>query len=393
MRFVLCLLSLWILTSAISGLRAEEPTLPPEGQAVVDRYVAEGAKLQQDAEVKRQAARTKLVTALETIQASEAKAGHLDAAVAVKKLHDGLQADPASDPGKVAPDPQWPKGVARQLDSYQNDNAKIDKELAPKVTAVREQAVRDLEAIKIAQTKAGKLDAALAVRQTQEQLRSGQAAAGKKGSTLSRAFVFGAGIGLEPTDGALLRRGGAASTLEFMVATVTKDGLLFKCGAGGNGQSVAVMGDEIWYAVAHPRHGTMLKAPLNGTKPPFHLAVTFKDGDVAIWVNGALAKKESAGIDAIGDNGMGGGVGDLASNSSVNQPGMPRQGFEGSLAAFRYVDKALYDAPFQPAYPFPAATAIRLGFDAAGMDPGTVKEFSAGGAQVRPVGELKISAK
>ena len=392
MRFALVLVSWCVLLAPTAAMAADEPSLPPEAQAALDKYIAGGAKLQQDAEARHQAVRAKLLTALDALQTSEAKAGHLDAALAVKKLHDGLQSDATSDPTKVPPDAQWPKAVPRALDSYQSDSAKLDKELAPKLAALRDQAVRDLESIKVAQTKAGQLDAALLIKQTQEQLRSGQAAAGmKKSAQPSRVLTFAASAGLQPVDDGLLRKGGATSTLEFMVASLTKDGVLFRCGGGGNGQSVALVGDEVWYAMASPRHGILVKAPLNGTKPPFHLAVTFKDGDISVWVNGVLAKKEASGVEAIADNATPGGLGDAG--GSANNPAMPRQGFEGSLAGFRYVDKVLYDAPFSPSYPFPAAASVRWAIDAATMEPGAVKEFSAGGVPTRPVGEIKVTGR
>ena len=66
------------------GVAADAPTLPPEAQAVVDRFVAEGAKQVTDAEAKRTANKAKLDTALDAVQTAEGKAGRLESAVAVK---------------------------------------------------------------------------------------------------------------------------------------------------------------------------------------------------------------------------------------------------------------------------------------------------------------------
>lgn len=379
---------LLILTLLIPLVAAEEPDLPPEATAVVDRYVSDGAKVVQDADVKRTAARAKLVQSLDQVQAAEGKAGRLESALAVKKLRDSLSAEVAGELPKV-PDPQLPKGVARPMESYQADMAKIDKDQAAKLTSVRDQAIKDLEPVKVAQTKAGHLDVALAVKKMQEQLRSGQP--GRK-STISRAFTFTPESSLMPLDDMVLRRGGAESTIEFVITAVEKDGLLFRCGAGGNGQSAALSGDEFWWAVAGGmRRNQVLKAPLGGAKPPLHLAVTFKRGDVVLWVNGMAAKRESTGMEEIGDNGAGGGIG--GPTGAMNSPEMPRASFQGELAAFRYVDKAIYDAPFTPAYPLPAAEGVRLAIDAASVEPGAVREIGTGAQRLRATGTVTVTAK
>lgn len=380
--------TLLLLALLIPLAAADEPELPPEATVVVDRYVADGAKVVQEADVKRAAARAKLVQALEQVQAAEGKAGRLESALAVKKLRDSLGADGTAELPKT-PDPQLPKGVARPLESYQADLAKIDKDQAARLNSVRDQAIKELEPVKVAQTKAGHLDVALAVKKMQEQLRSGQA--GKK-SQISRVLVFVPDSALLPSDEALLRRGGPESTLEFIVTAVEKDGLLFRCGAGGNGQSAALSGDEFWWAVAGgTRRNQVIKAPLGGAKPPLHLAVTFKRGEVVLWVNGAIAKRESTGMEEIGDNGAGGGIG--GPSGAMNSPEMPRASFQGELAAFRYIDKAIYDAPFTPAYPLPAAEGVRLAVDAATIEPGAVREIGAGAQRLRAAGTVTVTAK
>lgn len=380
--------TLLLMLALLTPVAAAEPELPPEATAVVDRYVSDGAKVVQDADVKRTAARTKLVQALDQVQAAEGKAGRLESALAVKKLRDAVGGEGPAELPKVV-DPQLPKGVTRPLESYQADLAKIDKDQAAKLTSVRDQAIKELEPVKFAQTKAGHLDVALAVKKMQEQLRSGQPA---KKSQISRAFVFAADSALLPFDEALLRRGGAESTIEFIVTAVEKDGLLFRCGAGGNGQSAALSGDELWWAAAGGmRRNQVVKAPLGGAKPPLHLAVTFKRGEVALWVNGTLAKRESTGMDELGDNGAGGGIG--GPSGPTNSPEMPRASFQGELAAFRYIDKAIYDAPFAPAYPLPAVEGVRLAIDAAAIEPGAVRELGTGAQRLRAAGTLTVIAK
>ncbi len=367
MRFAF-LTCLCLLFSFIS-MAAEEVALPPEAQAVVDRFVAEGAKQVTDADTKRAAVKAKLEAALEALQTAEGKAGRLESAVAVQHLHAEVSAGTPLDMTK--PGAGLPKGVTRPLETHQADMGKIDKDFAARLAAMREQAIKDLEAVKIAQTKAGHLDVALAVKQTQEQLRGGQPAA----RVTATVLVLGKGAQIEPTDEALLRHGGTDSTIEAVLTAVASDGLIFRCGAGANGQSMAIVADELWYAVVGGRVRTVIKAPLNGAKPPLHLAVTFAKGDVALWVNGTLAKHEKTELEMLGDNGAGGGVG--AMGETQNHQAMPHEGFTGELASFRYVDRVLYTAPFKLVFPMPASAGIRWQIDPQGLPSGPLKELAA----------------
>lgn len=375
--FVFC--GSFLFAEEVAGKAAgDAPTLPPEAQAVVDRFVAEGAKQVTDAEAKRTANRSKLDTALDAVQTAEGKAGRLESAVAVKKLRAELSAGKVPDVAK--PSEGQPKTVLRAVESYQTDLAKIDKEFTAKMTILRDQAIRDLEVVKIVQTKGGHLDVALAVKQTQEQLRGGQPVARQAFSVL----VIGKGGRIDPADEALLRRGGSDSTIEAVVTAIASDGMIFRCGGSGNGQSMAIMGDELWYAVAGARNQSVIKAPLNGAKPPLHLAITFAKGDVIVWINGVPAKREKVDLDSIGNNGASGGVGDVGDNS--NNQAMPRAGFTGELVTFRYVDRVLYAAPFKVAFPLVASDAIRWQIDVQAVAVGPLKELP----KSRIVGDLSI---
>lgn len=379
MRRILMTLACVLFPVAVTQLTAAEPIpLPAEAQAVVDRFVIEGAKQVTDADAKRMAAKAKLDTALEAVQTSEGKAGRLESAVAVQHLRADLTAGKSIDVTK--PSEGQPKVVMRLLETYQSEVAKIDKDFTAKMVTLREQAIKDLEVVKVVQTKGGHLDVALVVKQTQEQLRGGQPTARPAAAVL----VFGKGAQIEPTDDALLRRGGAESTIEVVLTAVASDGLLFRCGAGGNGQSLAIMGDELWFAVVGGRTRSLVKAPLGGAKPPLHLAATFAKGEVTLWVNGVPAKREKTELDAINDNGAGGGLGSVGESS--NHPAMPHDGFTGELACFRYVDRVLYTAQFKPSFPLATAEGVRWQIDAQGLAIGTLKELP----KARLSGELSV---
>lgn len=369
MRWSLVILIAHVFSFTLPVLGAAETSPPPEAQTVMDRFVADGAKAVTEAEAKRTAVRAKLDAALDAVQVAEGKAGRLESALAVKQLRADLAA--GTTPAPAAPANPLPKAVARPMETCQSDIAKIDKESGAKINTLRDQAVKDLEAVKVAQTKAGHLDAALAVKQMQEQLRGGLTTTARQAP--AAALVFTTSSRIEPTDDALLRRGGTESTIEIVLTALTGDGLIFHCGAGGNGQSIAIVGDELVYAVVGSRNHALIKAPLGGAKPPLHLAVTFAKGDVTLWLNGTLLKHESSGLDTLGDNGMGGSLGDLGGNGG--QPGMPRTGFSGDVAIFRYVDKVIYTAPFKPTFPLPATDSIRWQIEAQGLAAGPLKDL------------------
>jgi hypothetical protein len=371
-----------ILCAATIALIAEEPSaLPQEAQATIERYAAEGSKLVGEAEVRRAAARAKLCQMLDTLQAAEGKAGRLESALAVKELRELVASEGAIEEPK--PGSLLPKSVARFLESHQAEIAKIDKEQSIKVGALRDIAIKELEGVKIVETKAGRLDAALAVKQMQEQLRSGQAAARATTPTL----VFFPDSAIEPSDQASLRRGGAESTIEVILTAVTKDGGIFRTGAGGNGQSLALVEDELWYAIAAGHGDGIWKAPLHGAKPPLHLAVTFKAGEITLWINGAVGKREKTTLEAIGDNGPGGVLG--AAGDNLNQRGMPRTSFSGEMAAFRFVDRVLYSAPFKPVFPLPGSEGVRWQVSAEGLASGPLKELP----KARIVGPVQVKTR
>jgi len=350
----------------------------PDAQVVVDRFVADGAKLVSDSETKRTASKEKLDAALEAVQVAEGKAGRLEGAVAVQQLRADVTAGKAVDASK--PGENQPKAAVRQLEYYESEIAKIDKDLTAKMVVLREQAIKDLDVVKVAQTKDGALDVALIVKQAQDQLRSGQPAAQQAFNVL----VIGKGGRIEPADQSVLRRGGAESTIEVVLTAIASDGIIFRCGAGGKGQSMALMHDELWYAVGSGRKQAMIKAPLNGAKPPLHLAVTFAKGDVTLWVNGVPAKHEKLAFEAIGNNPLGGGVGDVGEIANI--PAMPRVGFTGELASFRYADRALYTAPFKVAFPLVASDAIRWQIDVQTAAVGPLKELP----KAHLTGELSV---
>ena len=388
---LLALLTLGLPPATLPAAEVEAPrpaadpaALPAAAQTVLDRFVSTGAQLQRDADTRSAATKAKLVAALEQLQASEGKAGRLEGALAVKTLHDGLADGTITDLTKAATAADLPKTVARPIEAHQQDQQKIARDLAQKLASLREQTVRDLEAVKVSETKAGHLDTALLIKQQQEQLRTGQAP-GRK--TPTKALVLGKGAVLTPLDPALLRRGGASSTIEFLILSHSQDGMLFECGALANGQSLAVVGNELWYAIANARREILVKAPLSGARPPLHVAVGFDKGDVQIWVNGALAKRDSVGLDAIGDNGAGGAIG--RPGGMGNNPAMPRTGFEGELIAFRYTDRVVYSAPFTPAYPLPASDGVRLGFDAGTLEVGPLTAID-GAQRLTASGEVQV---
>ena len=65
---------------------------------------------------------------------------------------------------------------------------------------------------------------------------------------------------------------------------------------------------------------------------------------------------------------------------------MPRAGFTGELASFRYVDRVLYAAPFKVVFPLVASDAIRWQIDVQGVAVGPLKEL----LKARIIGDLSI---
>lgn len=387
MRLLLIVLFGLLLQGALTAVEPAAPVeLPADAQAALSRFVAAGAQLQRDGDARKTAVRTKLVQALEQVQTTESKAGRLDSALAVKTLKDNLAADQVPDLAKAITAPGLPKGVTRPTESYQTDMLKLDKDLAQRFAALKDQAVKELDVVKVAETKAGRLDAALAVKEQQEQLKSGTPGATRKAPL--KTLVFGKGATITPVDAELLRRGCSTSTIEFVVLSVAKDGMLFETGGQANGQSLALMDNALWYAIANLRNAFLIKVPLGSAKPPLHLAVGYDKGAVQIWINGVLAKQDANAPVTISDNG-GGGFG--VPEGGPNEPSMPRQGFEGEIAAFRFVDKLVYTAPFTPSYPLPATDSIRIGVDAAALEPGPLTEIK-GAQRLAVTGEMLVKA-
>jgi hypothetical protein len=273
------------------------------------------------------------------------------------------------------------KEVAR----HQVETAKLDQDHQQAVAKARQKSVATLERLAAKQTRAGDLAGAtlvwkevLRLDQDHAEARRFFSALGTLDSMLAevatttdvlgnpsggavpragrRCLLLLDGATLTP-GGAAINAGFAACTVELLVGKVQGDGTLYSEGGSSNGQVISVAGPRLSFLARNSGVVADINAPFDRSLPWTHIAATFDNGKLTLWLNGKAAASGPAPFPAVAQHGTASYLGGLGKGGGM------------ALAGFRLTRAVRYQAPFAPPADLAADPETVLGISAASLAP------------------------